>query len=182
MNRKARYIAYAVMFALFVVLCVAGHLIDPGGSSPMHFAGISVLGGILLIAAILILALETTLSSGRKELAIRLISDFVSNSQRVQDREVMRSSLPWPHVIQPGSPNFDDASNSLLLAVRRELDFLDAVACAVLFGAADEAIIRPAFERVVVEDATQFAPFIDHWQVGDHPVWAHMVELARRWA
>jgi hypothetical protein len=176
MGRGVRYITYAAILGFTALLCLVS-FIAPAG----YFERGLPFAMMFLIAIVLMIAIERNLSTARQELTIRLVSEFVSNEQRVNDRELMSKSLPWPHIIQPGSPNFDDRSNLFLLSARRELDFLDVVAYAVLSEAVDESFMRQTFRRTVIEDAKQFGPFIAHWQKGHNAPWHGFVRLAQRW-
>jgi hypothetical protein len=178
MKRITRLVTYAVLLAgisiFFLTLAEV--------STVTRYRESWFLAATLLIVLGLVISSEATLSSKRNELTIRLIGDFVSNHQRVEDRQFVRKTQPWPHVIQFGNPNFDDTDNQFLLALGRELDFLDTVAYAIFSGAAEEIVLRSAFDRLVMEDVTQFSPFITHSQSGKRPRWRHLVALADRWS
>jgi hypothetical protein len=173
-----RYVAYGAILVTVICELAAGLLVG-GAVSPVQLW--TYLLGSLLVAVILMIVLEVIASNARKRNTIELVNSFLSNERRTGDRDTIVRTLPWPRVIQQGSPNFDDEANELLKAVHRELHFLELVGYAVTNRVVDEQVVRQTFRDVAIRDARQFAPFIAHWQKARPSLWRHVVELNERW-
>lgn len=178
---ERRYYFYAILLALtaftYVAALTAIYGTAPDKTEFWKYTGLFL--GPTLIAVGWVVTNEVNVRNSRKQHTINLIVQYFTNAKRIEDKDEINKSLPWPQVV--AKPDYSDTTDALLRSMSRELNYFDFLASAILRNEIDDALMRRVFQDVIRHWCIQFAPFIAHWRGNNRETWADLIELYQHW-
>ena len=176
---RRRYFFYAVVAAL----SAGGFHIDLRDlwGDPDKEWQITVFLGSNLIVLGWIFTNEIALSNSRKQHTITLITNFVTNGQRILDKQKIREFLPRGTRVSRTILNYDDENAALAQAIDRELNFFEFIAIGIMSGDLEERMAKRMLSGVLLGFIEQVRDYIDYWRGFDSETWADVCALCERW-
>jgi len=125
---------------------------------------------------------EISITNARKQHTINIVTDYMINTNRIADRQVIKAKLPkHTDVFTPAVAPYDDEVSAFVQSIDRELNFFEFVAIGLETGDLDQDIVERSFKLMARSFYLQTKDYIEHWQAEDDTIWEHFTRLCARW-
>ncbi len=180
---RIRYAAYGSVVVLAILaLIYDAYPRDTGTGNPNHWLITTFLGPII-VALGWIVTNEISLNNSRKQHTIKLVTDLMNNERHIQDRKIINEKLPpYGRPITPDMVDYENATDELIPAIDRELNFYEFIAVGLDAGDLDPVIAERFLVVAVPTFVTQMHGYIRHWQAKDERIWKYLIDLANKWS
>lgn len=176
-----RYCLYAIVgIAAAVVLVLLGY--ESFWTKDGEAWHMSIFAGSVLLTIGWIVSTEVTINSARKRHTIDLITYYIFNPQRTDDRTLIKRYLPR-HVDELNNTivDFNDETHELTTAVDRELNFFEFLAIGINRGDLDDDLAKRCLKSIFCNFHDQVEHYIEHWRNQDNTTWEHLGPLCKKW-
>jgi hypothetical protein len=177
---EPRHVVYLAIFAA-ALLVFSVVVIGSWNSKERPLGAVATFLGALLAAAGWVISNEVSTLNSRKQHTIKFITDYLTNSQRISDKQVIDTKIPYPTKLTPTLVGYTNSADPFIQALDRELNFFEFMTIAILRGDMSEALARRMMADFLIAYYEQCDDYITYWQARKANTWAGLTALYRKW-
>lgn len=177
---RRRYLAYVAVGILAYFLLF--YFVRLGYENRGTLLGLAPFLGSLLLTLGWVVSNEISLYNARKQHTIKLLTDYMFTSTRIEDRKLIKAKLSsYKNKLTPEVVEFTSEADEFLQAVDRELNFFEFLAIGLDTGDLDPDVAKKSLLHLFCAFYEQTEAYVDYWHEEAPGTWIYLRRMYPKW-